>query len=258
MEVHAHPHHVTHKKKWGEYLLEFLMLFLAVTLGFFAENLREHVTEQRRAKAYAISMIRDLKDDTIQLRIYKEYFDDAVTNIDTLLELLSSAQPKDIPSGKLYWYGLWGGATIHFIPNDATFQQMKSSGTLLYFSKNIASHAARYDRFCRRIAGFEEKQLGVYVEVRKSRAQIFDFRYNAIANTLAQVRKPYRDYSKVDSFINTNPPLLSVDKILFNQYVELVRSRFIRSSNIATADSLLHSASELIKALKQEYRLKDE
>ncbi len=32
MEVH-HPHHVMHKKKWGEYLLEFFMLFLAVFLG---------------------------------------------------------------------------------------------------------------------------------------------------------------------------------------------------------------------------------
>ena len=40
MEVHKHPHHVTHKKKWGEYLLEFLMLFLAVFLGFVAENIR--------------------------------------------------------------------------------------------------------------------------------------------------------------------------------------------------------------------------
>jgi hypothetical protein len=27
MEVHKHPHHVTHKKKWGEYLLEFVMIF---------------------------------------------------------------------------------------------------------------------------------------------------------------------------------------------------------------------------------------
>lgn len=43
MEVHKHPHHVTHKKKWGEYFLEFLMLFLAVFLGFLAENFREHV-----------------------------------------------------------------------------------------------------------------------------------------------------------------------------------------------------------------------
>ena len=39
MEVHKHPHHVTHKKKWGEYLLEFVMLFLAVFLGFVAENI---------------------------------------------------------------------------------------------------------------------------------------------------------------------------------------------------------------------------
>ncbi len=30
MEVH-HPHHPTHKKKWSEYLIEFLMLFAAVT-----------------------------------------------------------------------------------------------------------------------------------------------------------------------------------------------------------------------------------
>jgi len=40
MEVHKHPHHVTHKKKWTEYLLEFFMLFLAVFLGFVAENIR--------------------------------------------------------------------------------------------------------------------------------------------------------------------------------------------------------------------------
>ena len=33
MEVHKHPHHITHKKKWIEYLLEFFMLFLAVFLA---------------------------------------------------------------------------------------------------------------------------------------------------------------------------------------------------------------------------------
>ena len=52
MEVHKHAHHVTHKKKWGEYLLEFLMLFLAVFLGFVAENIREHQVEREREKEY--------------------------------------------------------------------------------------------------------------------------------------------------------------------------------------------------------------
>src|SRR6478736_3470442 len=53
MEVHKHPHHVTHKKKWGEYFLEFLMLFLAVFLGFITENIREGISENSKAKELA-------------------------------------------------------------------------------------------------------------------------------------------------------------------------------------------------------------
>ena len=41
MEVH-HSHHSMDKKSWKGYVLEFFMLFFAVTLGFFAENIREH------------------------------------------------------------------------------------------------------------------------------------------------------------------------------------------------------------------------
>ncbi len=39
MEVH-HPHHPGHKKKSIEYLLEFIIPFLVVTLGFFDENIQ--------------------------------------------------------------------------------------------------------------------------------------------------------------------------------------------------------------------------
>ena len=49
MEIH-HPHHPTHKKKWSEYIIEFIMLFTAVTLGFFAENIREGITEKNKKK----------------------------------------------------------------------------------------------------------------------------------------------------------------------------------------------------------------
>jgi hypothetical protein len=39
MEVHHHPH--LEKKNFKEYLLEGLMIFVAVTMGFFAEGIRE-------------------------------------------------------------------------------------------------------------------------------------------------------------------------------------------------------------------------
>lgn len=48
MEVHHHPdlHHKPKKRK--EYFLEFLMIFLAVTMGFIAENVREHFAEEKQ------------------------------------------------------------------------------------------------------------------------------------------------------------------------------------------------------------------
>lgn len=252
MEVHKHPHNVTHTKKWGEYFLEFLMIFLAVTLGFFAETLRENITEHKRAREFAVSLVKDLTQDTMQLKSYREYFQYAADNIDTLMQLLARANPRDIPPGKLYWYGLWGGAPRFFIPNDATIQQMKSSGSLRYFKKTVAADIATYDRFCRIIKENDEMQQGIYIEVRKTRAQIFDFRYNDVANTIVQATRGARDYNKIDSFMKSNPGLLSYDKSLFNQYIELVRSRFIRR-NVNYSDSLLKYGAALIATLKKEY-----
>lgn len=67
MEVHHHPD-IHHKpKKWKEYFLEFLMIFLAVTMGFFAESLREHFTEKKKEKQLILSLQKDLIKDTVTL-----------------------------------------------------------------------------------------------------------------------------------------------------------------------------------------------
>src|SRR5690349_21206354 len=50
MEVHHHPHAA--KKNFKDYFLEFLMIFLAVTLGFFAESYREHLVNKDHEKEY--------------------------------------------------------------------------------------------------------------------------------------------------------------------------------------------------------------
>jgi len=41
MEVHHHPH--VEKKSFKEYILEGIMIFIAVSMGFAAESLREHL-----------------------------------------------------------------------------------------------------------------------------------------------------------------------------------------------------------------------
>src|SRR2546423_13295076 len=88
MEVHKHPHHVTHKKKWGEYFLEFLMLFLAVFLGFVAENIREDNVEKSRAVKFAKNLLSDLKKDTTEFSVAIKQQQTNSKGIDTLIHIL--------------------------------------------------------------------------------------------------------------------------------------------------------------------------
>ena len=62
MEVHHHPQ--VEKKGFKEYFLEFLMIFLAVTLGFFAESYREYLNNRSKENEYMASLVEDLKSDT--------------------------------------------------------------------------------------------------------------------------------------------------------------------------------------------------
>ena len=68
MEVHHHPH--AEKKNFKEYFLEFIMIFLAVTMGFFAESIRERISDNNKEKEYISSFVEDLKKDSVALTRY--------------------------------------------------------------------------------------------------------------------------------------------------------------------------------------------
>ncbi|MDQ2753256.1 MAG: hypothetical protein M3R72_09575, partial [Bacteroidota bacterium] len=51
------------------------MLFLAVFLGFVAENFREHYEEKERANQYIESFYEDLRIDTLRISSYVGYED---------------------------------------------------------------------------------------------------------------------------------------------------------------------------------------
>jgi len=86
MEVH-HPHHPTHKKKWSEYIIEFVMLFAAVTLGFFAENVREHQIIEHKTDQNLKSVVLDLKEDSIFIQARIKEYENAAFYLDKLNEL---------------------------------------------------------------------------------------------------------------------------------------------------------------------------
>src|SRR5215467_11409132 len=102
MEVH-HPHHVTQKKKWTEYLLEFFMLFLAVFLGFLAENVREHQVENNRELQYIKSLTADLDDDVSNLDSMIMFEQTGVKQLDTLIDLLDDPELAKQNGDEIYY-----------------------------------------------------------------------------------------------------------------------------------------------------------
>ena len=55
MQVHHHPH--IENKNFKEYFLEYKMIFLAGTMGFFAESYREHIVEKNSIHDYMQEMV---------------------------------------------------------------------------------------------------------------------------------------------------------------------------------------------------------
>src|SRR3954463_11341697 len=140
MEVHKHPHHVTHKKRWPEYLLEFFMLFLAVFLGFVAENIREHITERAKEKEYIHSLVEDLQTDTAILHRMIPEMRKNIRGLDTLIDQTYLALEGKADTRLLYYtYHHYCRNVFNVELSQRTLNQLKNSGNMrLIHDKDVA------------------------------------------------------------------------------------------------------------------------
>ena len=150
MEVHHHPN--VEKKSFKEYLLEFVMIFLAVTLGFFAENIRESVADNAKEKEYVLSMIGDAATDTVNIDKAVALNIDRVRHLDTLEYLCANFSGGD--DAALYRH--WAIGMIHpavISPTERTMQQLKSGGGMRLIRKKAAIDSiVSYDDAARKVA----------------------------------------------------------------------------------------------------------
>jgi hypothetical protein len=133
MEVHAHTH--TPRKKWTHYFWEFFMLFLAVTLGFFVENRREHMVENHRAKGLVASLLNDLQRDTAQLNMLMKIRTEKKMILDSL-NVLMQDPPATIDRSSFYRFVAQASSYLKFSQSTGTISQLKNAGYLRYFSDN--------------------------------------------------------------------------------------------------------------------------
>ena len=239
MEVHKHPHHVTHKKKWGEYLLEFFMLFLAVFLGFLVENYREHQVEKDKAKQYVRSFYDDLKTDTAEFaRIIIRYERkvEAFSKRDECFDSLSTHSQSYNPCvDKLIWNA---NGFPDIVNADQTLLQLKNSGGLRLLSQNDADSILKYDKQMRdfirfETTGYQERQY-----------RIRELFYSILNYKKIKLKAP----DPTVPLLNTNDPE-KINKL----FVELNEYAVASQSHLESLKQLNRKAAGLIDYFKAKY-----
>jgi hypothetical protein len=248
MEVHKHPHDITHKKKWGEYLLEFLMIFLAVFLGFIAENMREKIIEQSRAKEFAVGLVNNLKADTAEFNWLRGFRVRKNKQKDSLLDVLSKPPNPEYDSSlhRLISQGLL--SRLYYVPIDAAWQEVKSTGALRYIKRGVADSLVQYYTYISALITSETIEA---TEIKDLTPTLFTF-LNADYQYARRRNKPYSELKKIRR-LKEKP---EARNLLFNWVLHFRDVSQDREQS--DYERSLRQATNLLQLIKREYHLKNE
>lgn len=131
MEVHHHSHK---PKNWKEYITEFVMLFAAVTLGFFAENIREHQVINHRIEQNKIAIFKDLQADSSEIAKVLKIEDVCINSFNRINNILYLSKNNKISYNELIdsiksTPNLYAKTTTLYM-NNSSYKNMQSSGLL--------------------------------------------------------------------------------------------------------------------------------
>lgn len=257
MEVHHHTHAPDNhqEKKWRHYFWEFFMLFLAVTLGFLVENQREHFIEHRRAREFAITLYSEIKRDTAALNEIRNRTDVAYHSLDTLIPLLTESGIKN-NTGLLYYHCGLGMYNYFFTANEATLQQMKSSGAIRYFQNyTLVSAITEYEYNIRYLYQLETNLYMNFMETRKIQLKIFDIRHIYFAQAWDSAYATYKNL--LEKLKPQTIPLLNHQPELIAEFRNWAQNRAeLDRLKVKQYNRYLSSANKLLLILKEEYHLK--
>jgi hypothetical protein len=228
MEVH-HAHHPAHKKKISEYFLEFFMLFFAVTLGFFAENQREHYIEGQREIQYMESLLEDLAKDKYDLSESKKYITTQTKYIDTAIAVLCEGNwtPENIKTIYRASLKVGGSRPTTFI--DRTSAQLRSGGMRLIKDKKVATLITEYWQLITQFNEFETVGIHEYkLNVKNMNYKIFDgTNFLDVKNKIIKEDASLMTYDKnflteyKNRLLNLNFDLKAFMDGYFNQKIEM-------------------------------------
>jgi hypothetical protein len=250
MEVHHHPH--VEKKNFKEYFLEFLMIFLAVTMGFFAESIREHLADDSKEKQYINSMIADLKGDTAGLREIIDANIKKVSGLDTMISLLNKQSLTMDEEKQLYILNSRYASNIARMDwNDGTIRQLLTSGNLRLMSEQ----------------GISDSMMNYYGPHKDIATGQADILYESVKRTFFGAEDIFdRAFTKhsmnKDSSFSSKPMpdtvrLLTKEKTVLKKYAQMaLTSQALINNYLSMLFQMYKRAENLLLFLKAKYDIK--
>ncbi len=249
MEVHHHPDLHHRKKKWKEYLLEFLMIFLAVTLGFFAETIREKISENHREKDYIAGLINNIQSDTSELKGLIDRNDLELKGIDSLMKISKNNFINTPAQDSIFFYASQYTMSLHLFEfNDLTLVQLRNAGGYsLVKTGKVADSIAMYESKNNDIKLQEKFVTDYYMQTWASFKLVFD---GTLTNQF------YHDFETTNKIPADIYVLISKDEekmhLLLNNY--WTYSIVLNSYNYMLKNHLKYLAA-FMTFLKQNYDL---
>lgn len=252
MDIHHHSH-AGNKKGWKQLFLEFLMLFLAVTLGFFAENFREHQIEKARERRFIRIVHEDLKNDISALdKIIQEY-QARIRREDSLKVLLSAGDFRS--TNDLYFLARVTSIRNFFHHSRNGFQQLKNAGGLRMIENiELIQMIQSYENDVDQIEELQRLTEELLMSYREVMPQLFQ-------------GKVFKDMlvdpstSNVDSRFarpTTDPGLMTTNPAMINQL--LIKAIYVNNNSFALMNrykDIQQQAKALKGQLAKTYDLED-
>lgn len=242
MEIH-HPHIEHRDKPWKEYLLEGLMIFIAVTLGFIAENIRENLTEQNKKRELLEIVSRDFSKDLEQLKYHENF---AKKKLKICANVIASfGENHQLINRKDYYHGLNTVKAWWFFNSEEKSRNEAESKGYFYEKENseLASAIIRFNFFkndYKNAERHEERLIEKFNEQIPYISDVDEFM------KLNRYPEPNTNNSTGIANINSNQILKTkyiISEIIFNNDIYL-----------DDIDSMKHYANKAIKIIKDQHK----
>ena len=247
MEVHHHSHH---PKKWKEYITEFLMLFLAVSLGFFAENLRERQIEKHREISYLKNVHEDLQLDLKNIDNVMNQNTIRLQAMDTLFQKINN---NTITNEDVYYYIRNLALRATFESSHVGLDQIKSAGGLrMIKNPEIISGIQEYERALDALEKLENVRERTLEQARFKMAAVFEptISYEMLVNQSQGIMRFNRP-QKANAILQENKQ--AVKELLNLVTFGLNSNRYLNNNLIKEKANGLKLDSAILKEYGKEF-----